>query len=196
MGPWLDRLMAAAMVFMATAVLTGHGWDAAAQQPAAPQSPASQPLASSPSPVRTPVPLIAKGKGDTCVAPTDWMRRFHMTALNHKRDDTVHDGIRTPKFSLKGCIDCHAVEGADGKPVTVKDERHFCRSCHDYAAVKVDCFECHASRPDEADQAQADKAADASGKAEGRHHHHGAAAREELTRLQAALGAYLEGGQP
>jgi hypothetical protein len=24
---------------------------------------------------------------------------------------------------------------------------HFCQSCHNYAAVKIDCFECHSSKP-------------------------------------------------
>lgn len=95
-------------------------------------------------------PQPAKGRGDKCVEPTDWMRRFHMTVLKHQRDDTVHLGIRTEKHSLKGCIDCHQVKGEDGKPVTVSDSRHFCRTCHDYAAVHVDCFDCHASRPGEA----------------------------------------------
>jgi hypothetical protein len=37
--------------------------------------------------------------------------------------------------------------------VTVSSPQHFCRSCHDYAAVKVDCFECHASRPEAAPKA-------------------------------------------
>ncbi len=96
---------------------------------------------------RVPVPKPAKGKGDKCVADTDFMRRNHMDMLDHKRDATVHEGIRTKRFALKECIDCHAVEGSDGKPVTVKDPKHFCRSCHDYAAVRVDCFQCHASRP-------------------------------------------------
>ncbi|MGD9671076.1 MAG: cytochrome c3 family protein [Hyphomicrobiaceae bacterium] len=94
-------------------------------------------------------PQPAKGRGDKCVAPTDWMRRYHMTTLLHQRQETVHEGIRTPQFSLKGCIDCHQVKGADGKAVTVADPKHFCRTCHDYAAVRVDCFECHASRPGE-----------------------------------------------
>lgn len=94
-------------------------------------------------------PQPAKGRGDKCVAPTDWMRRYHMTTLTHQRDKTVHEGIRTPQFSLKGCIDCHQVKDSDGKAVTVADDRHFCRTCHDYAAVRVDCFECHASRPGE-----------------------------------------------
>jgi predicted CXXCH cytochrome family protein len=110
----------------------------------------SQPVqAQSPAVVgRVPVPKPARGQGDKCVADTDWMRRNHMAALNHQRDNTVHDGIRTPRFSLKGCIDCHAVKGADGQPVTVADDKHFCRTCHDYTAVRVDCFECHASRPE------------------------------------------------
>lgn len=101
---------------------------------------------------RTPVPLPAKGKGEQCVAPVEWMRRNHMTALEHQRDRTVREGIRTRQFSLKGCIECHAVPGANGRPVGVADARHFCRTCHDYAAVKLDCFECHASRPAEAAQ--------------------------------------------
>ena len=95
-------------------------------------------------------PAVAKGRGDKCVAPTDWMRRNHMSVLKHQRDDTVHEGIRTTQFSLKGCIDCHAVKGSDGKAVAVSDPKHFCRTCHDYAAVRVDCFDCHASRPGEA----------------------------------------------
>ncbi|MCB1519934.1 MAG: hypothetical protein KDJ37_05080 [Hyphomicrobiaceae bacterium] len=92
-------------------------------------------------------PQPAKGRGDKCVADTEWMRRNHMTALHHKRDDTVHEGVRTKTFSLTGCIDCHQVAGTDGRAVTVADPKHFCRTCHDYTAVSVDCFQCHASRP-------------------------------------------------
>lgn len=128
---------------------------------------------------RTPVPMPAKGKGDKCVAPTEWMRRNHMSALLHKRDLTMHEGVRTPKFSLKECVSCHAVPGKDGKPVTVADPKHFCRSCHDYAAVSIDCFECHASRPGEPAKA-------ASGPKDG------AEAREDV----AALGRYVERLKP
>ena len=102
-----------------------------------------------PPPGRTPVPVPAKGKGDQCVAPTDWMRRNHMTMLKHQRNTTVHEGDRTGRFSIKACVECHAVKGVDGKAVTVTDPKHFCRTCHDYAAVSIDCFECHASRPQE-----------------------------------------------
>ncbi len=94
------------------------------------------------------VPAPPKGKGDKCVADTDFMRRNHMKMLDHKRDDTVHEGIRTKQFSLKECVACHAVKGPDAQPVTSKSPQHFCRVCHDYAAVKIDCFECHASRPE------------------------------------------------
>ncbi len=97
-------------------------------------------------------PQPAKGKGEKCVAPTDWMRRYHMMTLTHQRDETVHEGIRTPRFSLNGCIECHQVKGADGKAVSVADPKHFCRTCHDYAAVRIDCFDCHASRPGEKTQ--------------------------------------------
>jgi hypothetical protein len=93
------------------------------------------------------MPKPARGQGNQCVADTDWMRRNHMTVLMHQRDATVHDGIRTKRFSLKGCVECHAVKGVDGMPVTAESPRHFCRTCHDYAAVRMDCFECHASRP-------------------------------------------------
>ncbi len=104
---------------------------------------------------RVPIPEPAKGRGEACVADTELMRRDHMNMLTHQRDDTVHDGIRTETFSLKGCIDCHAVDGPDARPVDISSPQHFCRTCHDYAAVKVDCFQCHASKPGEADKTAA-----------------------------------------
>ena len=94
-----------------------------------------------------PMPAPAAGKGEQCVAPTDIMRRDHPSLLNHQRDQTVRAGIRTRQFSLKECIACHAVTDAKGMAVTYEDPRHFCRVCHDYTAVRIDCFECHASKP-------------------------------------------------
>ena len=95
-----------------------------------------------------PLPLIAKAQGENCVADTDYMRRNHMDLLKHQRDETMLEGVRGEPFSLKECLDCHAVKGPDAVPVTASDPQHFCRSCHDYAAVSIDCFQCHASRPD------------------------------------------------
>jgi hypothetical protein len=88
---------------------------------------------------RVAVPVVKIEKGEACVAPTEDMRRDHMNMLLHQRDRTLRQGIREPRFSLKNCIDCHAsretgsVLGKDG----------FCSSCHTYAAVSMDCFECH-----------------------------------------------------
>ena len=104
-----------------------------------------------------PVPHPPKGQGDHCVADTAFMRRYHMTMLLHDRRETVHAGVRGEKFSIAGCVACHAVKGDDGKPVAYSDSRHFCRSCHSYVAVKIDCFECHASRPDEPEKTAASR---------------------------------------
>jgi predicted CXXCH cytochrome family protein len=95
-----------------------------------------------------PMPVIPMGLGDSCVKDTDFMRRNHMDMLKHQRDETMLKGIRVEQYSLKECISCHAVNGPDSMPVTVASPQHFCRSCHDYAAVSIDCFQCHASRPE------------------------------------------------
>jgi len=94
-----------------------------------------------------PLPSIATARGENCVGDTDFMRRNHMDLLKHQRDETMLRGVRGEPFSLKECLDCHVVKGPDAVPVTASDPQHFCRSCHDYAAVSIDCFQCHASRP-------------------------------------------------
>ena len=94
------------------------------------------------------LPVIPMGAGDACVEDTDFMRRNHMELLKHQRDETTLKGVRSEQHSLKECLNCHAVNGADAIPVTFANPSHFCRSCHDYAAVSIDCFQCHASRPE------------------------------------------------
>jgi hypothetical protein len=84
-------------------------------------------------------PRIRIEHGDACVAPVAEMRRDHMKMLVHQRDRTVRQGQREPRFSLKGCVDCHASQ----KTGSVLGKEGFCSSCHEYAAVKIDCFECH-----------------------------------------------------
>jgi hypothetical protein len=98
------------------------------------------------------LPIIAEGRGAQCVEDTGFMRRNHMELLMHQRDETMLKGVRNKQHSLKECLNCHAVYGPDSVPVTASSPSHFCRSCHDYAAVSIDCFECHASRPDPAAQ--------------------------------------------
>jgi len=92
-----------------------------------------------------PKPVIQKAtKGEQCVEDTAYTRKNHMKVLNHHRDETVLEGIRTKKHSLKECINCHASE-TTGSVAKSKDD--FCVSCHSYAAVKIDCFDCHSTKP-------------------------------------------------
>lgn len=93
---------------------------------------------------RVPRPAIEPARGEKCIAPPEVMRRDHMDLLRHQRDDTVRGGIRGAKASLQGCIECHAGK-ATGSVAAAKTD--FCVSCHAYAGVKLDCFECHATRP-------------------------------------------------
>ena len=94
------------------------------------------------------LPVIPMGQGDTCVEETGFMRRNHMDLLKHQRDETMLKGARSEQYSLTECLSCHVVYGPDEVPVTAASPSHFCRSCHDYAAVNIDCFQCHASRPE------------------------------------------------
>lgn len=84
---------------------------------------------------------------EACVEPTDIMRRNHMELIKHQRDATVHGGIRATKHSLAGCIDCHVSSGSDGQPLAANAPDQFCSACHAFGAVKVNCFDCHASVP-------------------------------------------------
>jgi len=93
--------------------------------------------------------IVPTPKGENCVEETSYMRINHMDLLLHKRDETVHKGIRTEKHSLAECINCHVTPDQDGKVARISDDdsKHFCSTCHTAAAVTLDCFECHADRP-------------------------------------------------
>jgi len=103
---------------------------------------------------RTPLPVFNAGIGERCVADTEFMRRNHMELLKHQRDETVHRGVRSPRNSLRVCLGCHAIDD-QGKTVSLDDPQHFCQSCHRYAAVQPDCFQCHAGQPNDEDIARA-----------------------------------------
>jgi hypothetical protein len=92
---------------------------------------------------RVPQPQFEVDKTTSCVAPRDEIRRTHMDLLKHRRDQTVRAGIRGGKTSLETCIDCHA--GKATGAVTGRPDA-FCQACHAYAAVQLDCFECHQPR--------------------------------------------------
>ena len=93
---------------------------------------------------RVPKPVLAKAKGERCVEPVEFMRKNHMEVLMHHRDRTMHQGVRTTQHSLKGCVECHA-DPQTGSVASGNGD--FCQSCHAYAAVRIDCFECHATKP-------------------------------------------------
>ncbi|KAF0223233.1 MAG: Hdr-like menaquinol oxidoreductase cytochrome c [Rhodospirillaceae bacterium] len=92
-------------------------------------------------------PQFPKAQGQ-CVEDAGTMRRHHFDFLKHQRDDTMREGIRGAKHSLKDCVSCHAAH-KDGKAVPVNAPGQFCAACHDYAAVSVGCFTCHATTPGE-----------------------------------------------
>ena len=91
-----------------------------------------------------PAPVIESARAGQCVEAPAFMRRNHMELLKHQRDDTLRGGIRTGKYSLKACIACHASQTSQS---VTAEPGNFCQSCHSYAAVKIDCFECHANKP-------------------------------------------------
>jgi len=82
-----------------------------------------------------------------CVEPVEVMRKKHYEFLMHQRDETLRRGIRTRKYSLEECINCHVPPPESGKLVRIDSKEHFCSSCHSYAAVRVDCFQCHRDTP-------------------------------------------------
>lgn len=99
---------------------------------------------------KVPMPSPSKAfKGEQCVEPVETMRRDHMLFLKHQRDDTLRDGIRGEKYGLNECIDCHATKSPDVAGGEVRTIEPFCGECHAYAAVKIDCFECHTGAADD-----------------------------------------------
>ena len=86
-------------------------------------------------------PVVKVEQPGACVEPTADMRRNHMKYLVHQRDRTVREGYRGTRHSLKECVECHASRATG----TVLGRDGFCESCHRYASVSIDCFECHAA---------------------------------------------------
>ncbi len=96
---------------------------------------------------QVPIPVHPEARGARCVESEDFMVRNHMNLILHQRDLTMHNGIRTPKYSLKECVGCHVQQRPNGSYIAINDPGQFCQSCHSYAAVQIDCFECHATTP-------------------------------------------------
>ena len=97
----------------------------------------------------TPFPTIHEPSDESlkCIQPEDEMRRNHMEYILHERDETMHEGIRNEPESLANCIDCHVQPNEKGEIAGIDSKEHFCNACHQYASVQIDCFQCHADRP-------------------------------------------------
>ena len=108
-----------------------------------------------------PSPVIPKAKAKAneefgCVEPLTEMRKNHMKFILHQRDDTMQKGIRTSKYALAECINCHVTPEQDGTYASYGDDKHFCSTCHTYAAVNIDCFGCHRDTPEKTSLEQAE----------------------------------------
>lgn len=93
------------------------------------------------------VPGSRAAQLEQCVEPTEVMRRKHMELIRHQRDKTVHQGIRSTKHSLSGCVSCHTSYEDGGQAISIVAEGQFCQTCHAHTGVTLDCFDCHASMP-------------------------------------------------
>ncbi|MCL4464935.1 MAG: sulfate reduction electron transfer complex DsrMKJOP subunit DsrJ [Chloroflexi bacterium] len=76
-----------------------------------------------------------------CVESKDWMRDNHMQLLVQWREDVVRNNDRTytsftynkqyKKSLTNTCLKCH------------DNKQDFCDSCHTYAGVSPNCWDCH-----------------------------------------------------
>ncbi|MEW6067867.1 MAG: sulfate reduction electron transfer complex DsrMKJOP subunit DsrJ [Nitrospirota bacterium] len=75
-----------------------------------------------------------------CVESKEYIKREHMKLLNQWRDWVVRDGNtlytsssgKQYTISLQNtCMECHS------------NKKNFCDECHNYAAVKPYCWDCH-----------------------------------------------------
>ncbi len=95
-----------------------------------------------------PMPHIQLPQGARqCVQPKSIMRHQHFNFILHQRDETMHRGIRTKRYSLANCVSCHVKKNAKQQYIPINEKGQFCNSCHQYTAVTIDCFECHATVP-------------------------------------------------
>lgn len=96
------------------------------------------------------MPAVPAATGEPHPEGNEYWRKHHMELMMHDRDLTLREGDRNIEASIGQCFNCHAVTDEEtGQPVSYEDPRHFCRVCHDVAAVQVDCFMCHRSTPND-----------------------------------------------
>ncbi len=104
-------------------------------------------------PISKMLPQLPPATGEPHPEGNEFWRKKHMELLSHDRNLTVREGEREIQASLKECFVCHQAKDENGTPVSADDPRNFCRVCHDFVGIKVDCFVCHRSTPDGVDEA-------------------------------------------
>lgn len=77
------------------------------------------------------------------------IRIMHPEFLQHKRDETLRQGVRTKRNSLKACVNCHSAADANDEYVPIDQNGQFCSTCHQKVGTSVDCFSCHRTTPKE-----------------------------------------------
>ena len=103
-------------------------------------------------------PAIQQLADKQCVESPEFMRANHMQLLNQWRTEAVRNGQsvyinsngKSFDISLQDtCLNCHSTEaekaaqtGGVSNPAT-NESPQFCASCHDYSAVKPNCWTCH-----------------------------------------------------
>lgn len=88
--------------------------------------------------------------GETHHKSLSVIRKMHPEILNHKRDKTSRQGVRTKENSLKGCVHCHSSKDTEtGQYYPINTQDQFCATCHQKVSVSVDCFGCHRTTPQE-----------------------------------------------
>ncbi|MDB2589961.1 sulfur reduction protein DsrJ [Candidatus Thioglobus sp.] len=94
-----------------------------------------------------------KSSGKTYHQSSSMIRKMHPEFMNHKRDKTLRQGVRTEEYSLKGCVSCHASKKDQSNDYHAIDaSEQFCSTCHKKVAISVDCFGCHRTTPAEGDK--------------------------------------------
>jgi cytochrome c553 len=71
------------------------------------------------------------------------VRKMHPDFMNHKRDKTLRQGVRSEEGSLKACVNCHGGFDENGNALRIDSEGQFCADCHKKVGTTVDCFSCH-----------------------------------------------------
>ncbi len=91
-------------------------------------------------------------RGDACIhEDPERMRRVHMDRLHAHQDQGVREGRSDPEWNLQSCVRCHAApeaQQAASHGPSGSEDMAFCASCHEYAAVELDCFQCHSTDPE------------------------------------------------